>query len=125
LGIRWDDALASTADLADTAIQSGRAAPLALADLISAITTLRRTPKAGAGRNPHRRRCPNALLEDAGLLSRRAHHMQPTKISPTLLLVGRTTIMVTDASPLIVNSFDNALFCAIQYIQPTWNGAAR
>jgi hypothetical protein len=41
LGIRWDNALASVPDLVDTAIQSGRAAPLALADLISAITTAR------------------------------------------------------------------------------------
>jgi hypothetical protein len=37
----WDDHLASVPDLADTATQSGRAAPLALADLISAITTVR------------------------------------------------------------------------------------
>ncbi|KEA04509.1 DUF1403 family protein (plasmid) [Agrobacterium fabrum] len=41
LGIRSDNALASVPDLVDTAIQSGRAAPLALADLISAITTAR------------------------------------------------------------------------------------
>ncbi|MCM2477418.1 DUF1403 family protein [Rhizobium sp. CG5] len=41
LGIRWDNALASVPDLVDTAIQSGRAAPLALADVISAITTAR------------------------------------------------------------------------------------
>jgi len=41
LGIRWDDALASVPDLVDTATQSGRAAPLALADLISAISTAR------------------------------------------------------------------------------------
>ncbi|MBY2988999.1 DUF1403 family protein [Rhizobium leguminosarum] len=41
LGIRWDNALASVPDLVDTAIQSGRAAPLALADLISAMTTAR------------------------------------------------------------------------------------
>lgn len=41
LGIRWDDALASVPDLVDTATQSGRAAPLALADLISAIATAR------------------------------------------------------------------------------------
>lgn len=39
--IRWDDDLKSVADLIDTAIQSGRAAPLAVADLISAIATLR------------------------------------------------------------------------------------
>lgn len=39
--IRWDDNLASVTDLIDTAIQSGRAAPLTLADLISAIATLR------------------------------------------------------------------------------------
>lgn len=41
LGVRWDDALASAPDLVDTAIQSGRAAPLALANLISAIATAR------------------------------------------------------------------------------------
>jgi hypothetical protein len=41
LGIRWDDALASVPDLVDTATQSGRAAPLALAVLISAIVTAR------------------------------------------------------------------------------------
>ena len=41
LGIRWDDALASVPDLVDTATQSGRAVPLALADLISAIATAR------------------------------------------------------------------------------------
>jgi hypothetical protein len=40
-GLRWDDHLASVADLVDIATQSGRAAPLALADLISAITTVR------------------------------------------------------------------------------------
>jgi hypothetical protein len=39
--LRWDDGLAAIADLVDTAIQSGRAAPLALADLVSAITTAR------------------------------------------------------------------------------------
>lgn len=39
LGIRWDDGLTSIPDLVGTAIQSGRAAPLALADLVSAITT--------------------------------------------------------------------------------------
>ncbi|TCL68439.1 uncharacterized protein DUF1403 [Rhizobium sp. BK251] len=39
--IRWDDDLASITDLIDTAIQSGRAAPLVVADLISAITSLR------------------------------------------------------------------------------------
>ncbi|WP_234689457.1 DUF1403 family protein [Allorhizobium ampelinum] len=41
LGIRWDDGLAAIPDLVDSAIQSWRAAPLALADLISAITTAR------------------------------------------------------------------------------------
>lgn len=35
--IRWDDDLTSVADIVDTAIQSGRAAPLVVADLISAI----------------------------------------------------------------------------------------
>jgi hypothetical protein len=40
-GLGWDNGLASVADLVDTATQSGRAAPLALADLISAITTVR------------------------------------------------------------------------------------
>lgn len=41
LSIRWDTELSSIADLADVAIQSGRAAPLAIADLISAIMALR------------------------------------------------------------------------------------
>jgi hypothetical protein len=40
-GLGWDDGLASVPDIVDTATQSGRAAPLALADLISAITTVR------------------------------------------------------------------------------------
>lgn len=39
--IRWDDDLTSVVDIVDTAIQSGRAAPLAVADLISAIIALR------------------------------------------------------------------------------------
>ncbi|MGV1822678.1 DUF1403 family protein [Agrobacterium sp. CG160-95] len=39
--IRWDDDLASVPDLIDTAVQSGRAAPLVLAELISAIATPR------------------------------------------------------------------------------------
>lgn len=39
--IRWDDDLTSVADIVDTAIQSGRAAPLVVADLISAIIALR------------------------------------------------------------------------------------
>lgn len=46
LSIRWDDDLASITDLVDTAIQSGRAAPLAAADLISAIATLRSDAEA-------------------------------------------------------------------------------
>jgi hypothetical protein len=37
----WDDCLASVPDLVDTATRSGRAAPLAVAALISAITTVR------------------------------------------------------------------------------------
>lgn len=41
LSIRWDSDLSSIADLADAAIQSGRAAPLAIADLVSAIMALR------------------------------------------------------------------------------------
>lgn len=40
-GLGWDHGLASVPDLADTATQTGRAAPLALADLISAITSVR------------------------------------------------------------------------------------
>lgn len=40
-GLRWDDGVASIPDIVDSAYQSGRAAPLALADLISAITTAR------------------------------------------------------------------------------------
>ena len=41
LSIRSDTDLSSIADLADAAIQSGRAAPLAIADLVSAIMALR------------------------------------------------------------------------------------
>ncbi|MBX4898756.1 DUF1403 family protein [Rhizobium bangladeshense] len=41
LSIQWDSDLSSIADLADAAIQSGRAAPLAIADLVSAIMALR------------------------------------------------------------------------------------
>jgi hypothetical protein len=41
LGMKWDDSLASIPDMIDTAIQSGRAAPLAVAELVSAISTLR------------------------------------------------------------------------------------
>lgn len=41
LSIRWDMELCSIADLADVAIQSGRAAPIAIADLVSAIMALR------------------------------------------------------------------------------------
>lgn len=39
--IRWDDNLASVTDLIDTAIQARRAAPLAIADLITAISAVR------------------------------------------------------------------------------------
>ena len=39
--IRWDDDLASVTDLIDMAIQSGRASPLVVPDLISAIAPLR------------------------------------------------------------------------------------
>ncbi len=41
LSIRSDTYLSSSADLADAAIQSARAAPLAIADLVSAIMALR------------------------------------------------------------------------------------
>ncbi|PZP20391.1 MAG: hypothetical protein DI607_00150 [Sphingomonas hengshuiensis] len=41
LGMRWDDSLVQVSELIDTAIQSGRAAPLAVAELVSAISTLR------------------------------------------------------------------------------------
>lgn len=40
-GLRWDDGLASIPDIVDSAIQSGRAAPFAVADLISAISAVR------------------------------------------------------------------------------------
>lgn len=40
-GIRWDDSLASIPHLADSANQSGRAAPFAVADLITAISAIR------------------------------------------------------------------------------------
>ncbi|MDP9572168.1 UNVERIFIED_ORG: hypothetical protein J2W66_002653 [Agrobacterium larrymoorei] len=39
--LRWDDGLASTPDIVDSAIQSGRAAPFAVADLIAAIFAVR------------------------------------------------------------------------------------
>ncbi len=41
LGMKWDDSLVQVSELIDTAIQSGRAAPLAVAELVMAITTLR------------------------------------------------------------------------------------
>ena len=41
LGIRWDDSLASIPDIVDSANQSGRAAPFAVADLITAISAVR------------------------------------------------------------------------------------
>ncbi|MVA59591.1 DUF1403 family protein [Agrobacterium vitis] len=39
--LRWDDGLASIPDQVDTAIQSGRAVPFAVADLIAAISAVR------------------------------------------------------------------------------------
>ncbi|MUZ75935.1 DUF1403 family protein [Agrobacterium vitis] len=39
--LRWDDGLASIPDQVDTAIQSGRAAPFAVAHLIAAISAIR------------------------------------------------------------------------------------
>lgn len=41
LGVRWHDSLASIPDMADSANQSGRAAPFAVADLITAISAVR------------------------------------------------------------------------------------
>ncbi|MBM7321917.1 DUF1403 family protein [Agrobacterium sp. S2] len=41
LGVKWTDSLASVPDMIDTAIQSGRAAPFAVADLITAIFAVR------------------------------------------------------------------------------------
>lgn len=40
-GLRWDDGLASIPDIVDSAIQSGRAVPFAVADLIKAISAVR------------------------------------------------------------------------------------
>lgn len=40
-GLRWDDGLASIPDIVDSANQSGRAAPFAVADLITAISAVR------------------------------------------------------------------------------------
>jgi hypothetical protein len=40
-GLRWDDGLASIPDSVDSANQSGRAAPFAVADLITAISAVR------------------------------------------------------------------------------------
>ena len=41
LGMKWTDSLASIPDLVDSAHQSGRAAPFAVADLITAISAVR------------------------------------------------------------------------------------
>lgn len=41
LGMKWDDSLASIPDMVDSANQSGRAAPFAVADLITAISAVR------------------------------------------------------------------------------------
>lgn len=41
LGLAWDDRMAAAVDLADDALQSGRPAPLAAADLVSAIHAVR------------------------------------------------------------------------------------
>jgi hypothetical protein len=40
-GLRWNDGLASIPDIVDSANQSGRAAPFAVADLIAAISAVR------------------------------------------------------------------------------------
>jgi hypothetical protein len=40
-GLGWDDGLASISDLVDSAAQSGRAAPFAVADLVTAIFAVR------------------------------------------------------------------------------------
>lgn len=41
LGMKWDESLASIPDMVDSTIQSGRAAPFAVADLITAISAVR------------------------------------------------------------------------------------
>lgn len=41
LGMKWDDSLGSIPDMIDSAKQSGRAAPFAVADLITAISAVR------------------------------------------------------------------------------------
>jgi len=41
LGMKWDDSLASIPDIVDSSNQSGRAAPFAVADLITAISAVR------------------------------------------------------------------------------------
>jgi len=41
LGMKWDDRLASIPEIVDSANQSGRAAPFAMADLITAISAVR------------------------------------------------------------------------------------
>lgn len=41
LGLKWDESLASVPDIADSAMQSGRAAPFAVVDLITAISAVR------------------------------------------------------------------------------------
>jgi hypothetical protein len=40
-GLRWDGGLASIPDIVDSSIQSGRAAPFAVADLLTAISAVR------------------------------------------------------------------------------------
>jgi len=41
MALRWDDDLAAVADMTDAALQSARAVPFAVADLIAAITAVR------------------------------------------------------------------------------------
>lgn len=48
MGMKWDDSLTSVPDMIDTAIQSRRAAPLAVADFVSVITTIRPDTEAMA-----------------------------------------------------------------------------
>ncbi len=48
LGTKWDDSLASIPDMIDSTIQSGRAAPFAVADLITAISAVRPDAEAMA-----------------------------------------------------------------------------
>lgn len=57
LGLAWDDRLTAAVDYVDDVLQSGRSAPLAAADLVSAIHAAPgcRAARLDAGRHADRR----------------------------------------------------------------------